>query len=46
MSVFEQSAALNENASLVYVLVLAIFAVGIRALMIHARKRLAPWYSR
>jgi NitT/TauT family transport system permease protein len=45
MSVFEQSASLNENASLVYVLVLAIFAVGIRGLMVRARHRLAPWYS-
>jgi len=45
MSVFEKSAQLNENASLVYVLVLAIFAVGVRTLMIRARHRLAPWYS-
>jgi ABC-type nitrate/sulfonate/bicarbonate transport system permease component len=44
MSVFEKSAELNENASLVYVLALAIFAVGIRSLMIRARQRLAPWY--
>jgi ABC-type nitrate/sulfonate/bicarbonate transport system permease component len=45
MSVFEKSAQLNENASFVYVLVLAIFAVGIRSLMIRSRQRLAPWYS-
>jgi len=46
MSVFEKSGQLNENASLVYVLALAIFAVGIRTLMIRSRQRLAPWYSR
>lgn len=46
MSVFEKSGQLNENASLVYVLALAIFAVGIRTLMIRTRQRLAPWYSR
>jgi NitT/TauT family transport system permease protein len=45
MSVFEKSAQLNENASLVYVLALAIFATGIRALMIRTRQRLAPWYT-
>lgn len=45
MSVFEKSGQLNENASLVYVLALAIFAVGIRTLMIRSRRRLAPWYS-
>ncbi len=45
MSVFEKSAELNENASFVYVLALAIFAVGIRALMIHTRRRVAPWYG-
>jgi NitT/TauT family transport system permease protein len=45
MSVFTKSAELNENASLVYVLVLAIFAVGIRTLMVRSRQRLAPWYS-
>jgi ABC-type nitrate/sulfonate/bicarbonate transport system permease component len=45
MSIFEKSAQLNENASLVYVLALAVFAVGIRSLMIRARRRLAPWYS-
>lgn len=44
MSVFEKSAQLNEDASFVYVLALAIFAVGVRALMIRARQRLAPWY--
>jgi ABC-type nitrate/sulfonate/bicarbonate transport system permease component len=46
MSVFEKSGQLNENASLVYVLALAIFAVGIRTLMVRSRQRLAPWYSR
>jgi hypothetical protein len=46
MSVFEKSGQLNENASLVYVLALAIFAVGVRTLMVRTRRRLAPWYSR
>ncbi|MGA7490380.1 MAG: ABC transporter permease subunit [Xanthobacteraceae bacterium] len=45
MSVFTKSAELNENASLVYVVCLAIFAVGIRALMIRLRRHLAPWYG-
>jgi NitT/TauT family transport system permease protein len=45
MSVFTKSNELNENASLVYVLCLAIFAVGIRSLMIRFRHWLAPWYS-
>jgi ABC-type nitrate/sulfonate/bicarbonate transport system permease component len=45
MSVFTKSNELNENASLVYVMVLSIFAVGIRALMTRARRRLAPWYG-
>jgi NitT/TauT family transport system permease protein len=44
MSVFTKSNELNENASLVYVLMLAIFAVGVRALMIRVRRWLAPWY--
>jgi NitT/TauT family transport system permease protein len=44
MSVFTKSNELNENASLVYVLCLAIFAVGIRSLMIWSRRQLAPWY--
>jgi NitT/TauT family transport system permease protein len=46
MSVFTKSNELNENASLVYVLCLAIFAVGVRSLMIRFRHRLAPWYSK
>ena len=46
MSVFEKSGQLNENASLVYVLALAIFAVAIRTLMIRSRQWLAPWYIR
>ncbi len=46
MSVFTKSNELNENASLVYVLCLAIFAVGIRTLMIRFRHWLAPWYHR
>jgi ABC-type nitrate/sulfonate/bicarbonate transport system permease component len=46
MSVFEKSGQLNENASLVYVLARAIFAGGIRTLMVRTRQRLAPWYSR
>jgi len=44
MTVFEKSAQLNENASLVFVLALAIFAVSIRSLMIRSRQWLAPWY--
>jgi ABC-type nitrate/sulfonate/bicarbonate transport system permease component len=44
MSVFEKSAQVNEDASFVYVLALAIFAVGICSLMIRSRQRLAPWY--
>lgn len=46
MSVFTKSAELDENASLVYVLCLAIFAVGVRSLMIRCRIWLAPWYHR
>jgi NitT/TauT family transport system permease protein len=46
MSVFTKSNELNENASLVYVLCLAVFAVGVRSLMIRFRYWLAPWYSR
>jgi ABC-type nitrate/sulfonate/bicarbonate transport system permease component len=45
MSVFTKSNELNENASLVYVMCLAIFAVGVRALMIRFRHWLAPWYT-
>jgi NitT/TauT family transport system permease protein len=44
MAVFTKSNELNENASLVYVLFLAIFAVGARTLMGRIRQRLAPWY--
>jgi NitT/TauT family transport system permease protein len=46
MSVFTKSNELNENASLVYVVCLAIFAVSVRAGMIRLRLRLAPWYRR
>lgn len=46
MSVFTKSNELNENASLVYVLCLAVFAVSVRSLMIRARHWLAPWYIR
>jgi len=46
MSVFTKSNELNENGSFVYVLCLAIFAVGVRSLMIRARHWLAPWYHR
>jgi len=46
MSVFTKSNELNENGSLVYVLCLAIFAVGVRSLMIRFRHWLAPWYHR
>lgn len=45
MSVFTKSNELNENASLVYVLVLAIFAVGVRSLIVRSRQWLAPWYG-
>ena len=44
-AVYEQSAELNENASFVYVLALALFAVAVRALMIRIRRRLASWYT-
>jgi NitT/TauT family transport system permease protein len=44
MSVFTKSNELNENASLVYVVCLAAFAVGVRALMIRFRHWVAPWY--
>jgi NitT/TauT family transport system permease protein len=44
MAVFTKSNELNENASLVYVLFLAVFAVGTRALMGRVRQQLAPWY--
>lgn len=44
MSVFTKSNELNENASLVYVMCLAIFAVSVRAGMIRCRHWLAPWY--
>lgn len=46
MSVFTKSNELNENASLVYVLCLAIFAIGVRAAMTRFRHWLAPWYTR
>jgi ABC-type nitrate/sulfonate/bicarbonate transport system permease component len=45
MSIFEKSAELNEDASFVYVLALATFAVGVRVLMTRARRQLAPWYA-
>ena len=44
MSVFTKSNELNEDASLVYVLCLAIFAVGVRAAMSRFRRWLTPWY--
>jgi ABC-type nitrate/sulfonate/bicarbonate transport system permease component len=44
MSVFTKSNELNENTSLVYVVCLAIFAVGVRSAMIRFRHWLAPWY--
>jgi ABC-type nitrate/sulfonate/bicarbonate transport system permease component len=44
MSVFTKSNELNEDASFVYVVCLAIFAVGIRSLMSRFRHWLAPWY--
>lgn len=46
MSVFTKSNELNENASLVYVLCLAIFAIGLRAAMKRLRYWVAPWYTR
>ena len=46
MSVFTKSNELNENASLVYVLCLAVFAVTVRSLMVRFRHWLAPWYHR
>lgn len=46
MSVFTKSNELNENASLVYVVCLGLFAVGVRSLMIRARHWIAPWYHR
>ncbi len=44
MSVFTKSNELNENASLVYVVCLAIFAISVRGGMIRFRRWLAPWY--
>lgn len=44
MSVFTKSNELNENASLVYVVCLAIFAISMRSGMIRFRHWLAPWY--
>ena len=44
-ALFEQSAELNEDASFVYVLTLAVFAVTVRMLMTRARRQLAPWYA-
>lgn len=46
MSVFTKSNELNENASFVYVMCLAVFAVGVRSAMIRFRRWLAPWYTR
>ena len=46
MSVFTKSAELNENASLVYVMCLAIFAINVRGAMVRFRRWLAPWYHR
>lgn len=46
MSVFTKSNELNENASLVYVVCLAVFAVSVRSAMIRFRHWLAPWYTR
>jgi ABC-type nitrate/sulfonate/bicarbonate transport system permease component len=44
MSVFTRSAELNENTSLVYVLALALFAIGVWSSVAPARRWLAPWY--
>jgi ABC-type nitrate/sulfonate/bicarbonate transport system permease component len=46
MAVFTKSNELNENASLVYVVCLGVFAIGVRSLMIRARHWIAPWYHR
>lgn len=46
MSVFTKSNELNENASLVYVVCLGLFAVAVRSAMIRFRHWLAPWYHR
>ncbi len=45
MSIFEKSAELNEDASFVYVIMLALFAVTVRLLLTRARRQLAPWYA-
>lgn len=44
MSVFTKSNELNENASMVYVVCLAIFAVSVRSGMTRFRRWLTPWY--
>jgi NitT/TauT family transport system permease protein len=44
MSLFTQSNELNENVSFVYVICLAVFAIGVRAGMFRFRHWLAPWY--
>ena len=44
MSVFTKSAELNENASLVYVVCLACFAIALRMLISRVRRTIAPWY--
>ena len=44
MSVFTKSNELNENASMVYVVCLAIFAVSVRSGMTRFRHWLTPWY--
>ena len=44
MSVFTKSNELNENASLVYVVCLGVFAIAVRAGMVRFRHWLAPWY--
>jgi ABC-type nitrate/sulfonate/bicarbonate transport system permease component len=44
-ALFEQSAELKEDASFVYVLSLAVFAVTVRLLLTRARRLLAPWYT-
>ena len=46
MAVFTKSNELNENASLVYVVCLGIFAISVRSAMIRFRRWLAPWYHR
>lgn len=44
LSTFAFSSSFHQDAAAVYVLALALFAIGARALVIAARRRLTPWY--